>query len=136
VTNADHVFFSKHKVLLDNEASISVFQNKLLLTDLRKADRDVMLGGIQRGAAGVRVTEQVLFRDVGIVYYSDMASANILSFASQVDAGADITYDKVNDRFTMIPGNGESTYHFGRKDVTGSQGRFYVCDTRTMIDNN
>jgi hypothetical protein len=95
-----------------------------------------LLGGIQRGAAGVRVTEQGLFRDVGIVYYSDLVSANILSFASQVDAGADITYDKVNDRFTMIPAKGESTYHFGREDVTGSQGRFYVCDTRTMIDKN
>jgi hypothetical protein len=73
---------------------------------------------------------------VGIIFYSNLASANILSFASQIDAGADITSDKVNDCFTMIPANGEFTYHFGRKDVTGNQGRFYVCDTRTMIDNN
>jgi hypothetical protein len=105
-----------------------------LLTGLRKADRNALLGGIQRGAAGVRVTEEGLYRDVGMVYYSDLASANILSFSSQVDAGADISYDKINDRFTMAPANGE--YYLGRKDVAGSQGRFYVCDTSTMIENN
>jgi hypothetical protein len=63
----------------------------------------ISVGGIQRGAAGVRVTEEGIYRDVGIVYYSDLASANILSFASQIDAGADISYDKANDRFVMTP---------------------------------
>jgi hypothetical protein len=69
---------------------------------------------------------------VAKVYYSDAASANILSLASQIDAGADITYDKSNDCFVMIPANGVSTYYFRRKNVTGIEGRFYVCDTRTM----
>jgi hypothetical protein len=135
VTSAEHALFSKHEVLLDNEASISVFQNKELLTGVRRAEKNVQLGGIQRGAAGVRVTEEGIYRDVGIVYYSDLASAKILSFASEIDAGADITYDKANDRFVMTPVSGEYAYYFGRKEVTGSEGRFYVCDTRTMIES-
>jgi hypothetical protein len=76
--------------------------------------------------------ESGTYRDVGMVYYSDSASAKFSSFASQIDAEADITYDKANDCFTMTPANGDSTYYFGRKDVTGSEGRFYVCDTTTM----
>jgi Zinc knuckle len=51
VTSAEHALFSKHEILLDNEASISVFQNKELLTKVRRSEK---LGGIQRGAAGVR----------------------------------------------------------------------------------
>jgi hypothetical protein len=70
-----------------------------------------------------------------MVYNSDSASANILSFTSQIDAGAGITYDKANDRFITTPANGEYTDYFGRKDVTGSEGRFYMCDTRTMIES-
>jgi hypothetical protein len=72
---------------------------------------------------------------VAKVYYSDAASANILSLASPIDAGADITYDTSHDCFVMFPANGVSTYYFRRKNVTGSEGRFYVCDTRTMMNN-
>jgi hypothetical protein len=135
VTSADHALFSKQEVLLDNEASISVFQNYSFKESRqgRFARRHSARssGGQSNGARTISRCGNCLLQRSDI-----MASANILSFASQVDAGADITYDKVNDRFTMIPVKGKSTYHFGRKDVTGSQGRFYVCDTRTMIDKN
>jgi hypothetical protein len=82
----------------------------------------------------VRVTLEGVFQDVGTVYFDESASANILSFASQVDAGADISYDKSRDRFVMIPASGQNTYYFGRKDVSGSEGRFYICDIRSMIE--
>jgi hypothetical protein len=70
------------------------------------------------------------------VYFGECASANILSFAMQVDSGADITYDKATDRFSMIPASGSSVYYFGRKVVAvGSEGPFYICDTRSMIES-
>jgi hypothetical protein len=75
------------------------------------------------------------FREFGAVYYSEHASANILSFASQINAGADIDYDKALDRFTLTPAHSRNTYVFGRKDVEGSEGRFYVCDLRSMVYN-
>jgi hypothetical protein len=83
-----------------------------------------LLGGIQRGASGVRVTEEGEFKDIRTVYFNESASANILSFASQIDAGADITYEKERDRFVMIPDQGKNVYYFGRKRVKGSEGRF------------
>jgi hypothetical protein len=92
VTNAHNVFFSKYDVLFDNEASINIFSNRNLLTGVRAAEKKVMVGGIQRGASGVKVTEQGEFRDVGTVYVNDSATAAILSFASQIDAGAPISH--------------------------------------------
>jgi hypothetical protein len=133
VTNAHNVFFSKYDVLLDNEASINIISNRNLLTGVRAAEKKVMVGGIQRGASGVKVTEQGEFRDVGNVYVNDSATANVLSFASQIDAGADITYDTGRGRFIMRPSGCETAYYFGRKEISGSEGQFYICDTRTMI---
>jgi hypothetical protein len=133
VTNAHNVFFSKYDVLLDNEASINIFSNRNLLTGVRAAEKKVTVGGIQRGASGVKVTEEGEYRDVGTVYVNDSATTNILSFASQIDAGADITYDKDSDRFIMRPAGSETGYCFGRKEITGSDGKFYICDTRNMI---
>ena len=133
VAGTERAFFAKDEILLDNEASISIFSNENLLTGVKDADKKVMLGGIQRGATGVKVTKQGIFRDVGTVYFNPAASANILSFASQIDAGADITYDKYGDKFVMTPASGENTYHFGRKEAPGSAGKFYTCDIRTMI---
>ena len=104
-----------------------------LLSGIRESKRKLLLGGIQRGASGVRVTEEGDFQDIGTVYFNESASANILSCASQIDAGADITYEKGRDRFVMIPDQGKNAYYFGRKQVKGSEGRFYICDSRTMI---
>jgi hypothetical protein len=64
VTAAEHILFSKHEVLLDNEESVSVFQNKELLTGVKRADRNVLLGG----AAGVRATDEGNYRDIGMVW--------------------------------------------------------------------
>ena len=64
--------------------------------------------------------------------FSEMASANILSFASQVNAGADIDYDKSADQFTLRPANSGDSYVFSRKNVERSEGRFYVCVYRSI----
>ena len=69
------------------------------------------------------------------MYYSGAASANILSFASQVDSGAAIRYDYLGDCFTLRPKGSESVYRFGRKHVAGSEGRFYSCDWREFMND-
>lgn len=33
----------------------------------------------------------------------------------------------------MIPDQGKNSYYFGRKQVEGSEGRLYICDSRSMI---
>jgi hypothetical protein len=49
------------------------------------------------------------------------------------DSGADIRYNAKHGRFTMKPRGSDNIYSFCRRDIPGSDGRFYVCDTRTMI---
>ena len=54
----------------------------------------------------------------------------MLSFASQVDSGAVVRYEHLRDAFTLKQRGGSRTYVFGRKDIPGSEGRFYTCDWR------
>ena len=121
--------FSRFDVLLDNEASLNIFSNADLLTDLRKSGTTIRVSGIQQGG-GVKVDHEGEFGEFGTVYYSESASANILSFASQVDSGASIRYDHLSDCFTLQPKGSTRIFRFGRKRVVGSEGRFYSCDWR------
>jgi hypothetical protein len=42
----------------------------------------------------------------------------------------------VLDHFTLTPAHSSKTFIFGRKDVSGSEGRFYVCDLKQMVTKN
>ena len=66
------------------------------------------------------------------MFYNGDASANVLSFASQVDAGATIRYDHIKDCFTLQPKGSDNIYTFGRKTLPGSEGKFYSCDWRSI----
>jgi hypothetical protein len=131
VTASEVCMFSRYDVLLDNEASLNIFSNKELLTNVRRADRSIVVNGIQSGG-GVDVDREGDFGEFGTVFYSSDASANILSFASQVDAGANIRYDYLQDCFTLQPKGSVKVYRFGRKTIPGSEGRFYSCDWRSV----
>ena len=134
VTTLEQCMFSKYDVLLDNEASLNIFSNGDLLTGIRKSSRPVIVSGIQRDS-GVAVCHEGDFGDLGKVYLSETAAANVLSFASQVDSGAVIRYDHVRDIFTLKPRHGKRTYEFGRKSIPGSEGRFYSCDWRKVSED-
>ena len=125
VATEDIYCFTRYDVLLDNEASLNIFSNKDLLTDVRKSET-------VRVSGSVSVDREGNFGEFGTVYYSGAESANILSFASQVDSGADIRYDHLSDCFTLQPKGSTRTYRFGRKRVVGSEGRFYFCDWRKV----
>ena len=125
VATEDIYCFTRYDVLLDNEASLNIFSNKDLLTDVRKSET-------VRVSGSVSVDREGNFGEFGTVYYSGAESANILSFASQVDSGADIRYDHLSDCFTLQPKGSTRTYRFGRKRVVGSEGRFYFCDWREV----
>ena len=133
VTTCEMVLFSRDDVLLDSQASVNVFCNPLLLKNVRKSDRQVILNGVQSKADGVKITLEGDFDDVGKVYYSDESTANILSPAVMVDQGNDIRYDRKFDRLELRPAGSKKIYSFCRKNVKGSEGRFYCCDLNTMV---
>jgi hypothetical protein len=127
------ILFSQHHVLLDNQASVNIFNNANLLTDIGKSQKTIVLNGVQNDASGVTVSREGTFRNVGRVYYSDRASANILSMSAMVDSGAVVNYNQEANRFTMTPKGTTDIYSFSRMNVPGSEGKFFICDVRTMI---
>ena len=123
--------FTRFDVLLGDEASLNIFSNKDLLTDVMKSDKTVRVSGIEQGG-GVSVDREGNFGEFGTVYYSGAASANILPFASQVDSGAEIRYDHLSDCFILQLKGNTRIYRFARKSVVGSEGSFYSCDWREV----
>jgi hypothetical protein len=133
IAKEDRVLFTKYELLLDNQSSVDIVGNEDIITNKRRANKPITTSGIQLGASPAIVDTIGDFDEFGSVYYSENSSANILSFASQVNAGAGINYDRLSDVFTLKRANGSNVYVFSRKNVAGSEGQFYVCDLRTMM---
>ena len=50
-----NVFLSEYEILLVTEASINVFSNKDILTKSASAARPIVMNGVHKGAAGVKI---------------------------------------------------------------------------------
>ena len=134
VAGHESCLFSRFEILLDNQASLNVFSNIDLLRNVREADVSVTMTGIQLGAEGIRVDQVGDFSDLGEVYFCENASANVLSFAQQINAGSKIEYESNRDQFELRSKSSGKTYVFARKNVKGSEGRFYTYDTRSEFE--
>ena len=66
------VLLGAHELLLDNEASVSIFKDSALLNNVRDSKRPINMGGIQIGSPSLRVTRQGEFRDFGTVHTISM----------------------------------------------------------------
>ena len=66
VTADEICCFSRFDVLLDNEASLNIFNNAELLTDLRKSESTIRVSGIHKGG-GVSVDRAEEFEEFGTV---------------------------------------------------------------------
>jgi hypothetical protein len=132
--SSETALFSSNEVLVDSQASVNVFNSEHLLRNIRKSQRPIVLNGVQSGVSGVVIDMEGDFNELGAVFYSKGASANILSLAQLVDLGADVRYEAELDRFTLRPKTSDSLYIFCRKDIAGSEGRFYVCQLSTMVE--
>ena len=133
IAGEETVLLSSDDVVFDTGATVSFFKNSALLTGIEKSKRQIHVNGVQADAGGVKVDQEGSFIDIGKVYYSRNASANILSMSALVDAGAEIHYDQKENSFSLTPANSQNTYHFSRRDAPGSEGRFYVCSARSMM---
>jgi hypothetical protein len=132
----ERALFATDEVLIDSQASVNIFHNRLLLRNIRRSQRSIVLNGVKTGASGVAIDQEGDFNELGPVFYSEEASANILSLAQLVDSGCDVRYEHEFDKFSLRPPNSTSLYSFCRKDVTGSEGRFYECNLSTMIETS
>ena len=132
------VLFAGHILLLDSQSSTNVVAESKPLKSgsIRKTNEGIILNRVEKGSKGIKVDMVEELGDIGTVYYCPKASANILSFAAMSDAGAEIRYESEHGRFTMKPKGSKNIYSFCRQNIPGSEGRFYSCDTRSMISAN
>ena len=63
----EKAMFTRYDILLDTEASLNVFCNKDLLTNVTRATHHVVMTGVDSNAKGVKVIEQGQFEKVGVV---------------------------------------------------------------------
>ena len=95
----------KHDVLLDNQATTSIFREASLLTNIREGDYDLIIKGI--GRCEVKTNLIGDFGFFGPVNYCPDAITNVLSFA-EVKDNHKVHWDNNDDAFTMETDAGES----------------------------
>ena len=119
-------FFSPTEVLLDNQASKSIFKNSNLLSNIRHED-PFFIGGIDGTSKGLKVSESGDFGGLGRVGLSRSAAANVLSKTQMLDGGKRVSYDQDEDVYRLT--GGLSTYTFGRKILNnGRKSGHYACE--------
>ena len=118
------------RVMLDNQASTTIFKDISLVHDLVHID-EFVIGGVNGSAEGLRVNQAGSFRDLsgiaGEVGYNDRAAGNILSKSKLIDSGHKVTYDHVEDKYYLH--GDEHVYVFGRRVLSGGEkSAHYTCD--------
>ena len=58
VTSLETVLFARNDVLLDSQASVNVFCNRELLSNVREYKKKVVLNGVQAKASGVSISQE------------------------------------------------------------------------------
>ena len=107
----DRVLFSPSEVIFDNAASTLVFVNPDLLSHIVPSAAPTIVGGVQKGAPGVRIDDVGTFRDLGQVGIGKGASCNILSACQMVDTGRSFSYD--NDKDEFVVAGSDQEYRIG-----------------------
>lgn len=119
-----------YDVLLDSQSNTNAFQNKDLLTKLRRVP-DFSLGGMAEGRSIIsNQVGKVKGIDFGDVYLFPNAAANVLSQDKVADMGYPISYEQEQRRFIVtIPGHGDLI--FERR-----LGGLHVCDFSFLLDHH
>ena len=97
-------------ILLDNQATISVFSNTSLLSNIRSATEICHINEIASSGESIIAKEIGDYNGFKNIYSCPDAAVNILSF-SDTNKYCCNDYDKVNDTFLSTP-PGDKTYRF------------------------
>lgn len=105
------------EILLDNQATVSVFHNKRLLQNIRRASTPITIKGIGGSLKVDLVGDAGCF---GEVYFCPQATANLLCFYD-VDQKHHVSYDRDAKTFEVNISENK-TYKFV------ARGKLHVCD--------
>ena len=118
------VLFTSTDVLIDNQASRSIFCNADLLTEITDST-PFYIGGIDASSKGMLVNKRGCFEGYGHVALQPNAAANVISVAEALNRGYSIVYSSPDDMYTL--GVGKLEYNFSRKTVHGKKSSHYTC---------
>jgi hypothetical protein len=135
ITKEETVLLSINDVAFDNGSTIHLIKNPKLLTHISTTKNPIVVNGVQSDAAGVRVNMKGRLGDIGTVYYSKNATANILSIPNLVDSGDIVKYDSKGNKFTVQPKGNSQIYNFSRRNVAGNDSKFCVCNMDTLFSS-
>ncbi len=113
-------------ILLDNQATVSVFHYKSYLRNIRPAPRPVKIVGVGGQLTATQVGD---FGTFGAVYYHPNAVANILCF-SDVTKFYDTRYDASKDVFVIVNKKNGKEIEFGCKN------KLYVWNPSSRIEES
>jgi hypothetical protein len=125
ITKEETVLLSINDVVFDNGSTIHLNKNAKLLTGIAATKNPIVVSGVQTDAEGVQVNMEGKMGDIGTVYYSKNASANILSMSTLVDSGAKVKDNAAANRFTVQLRGSSKFYSFCRKNIDGNESKFY-----------
>ena len=91
--------FNNNDILLDNQATVSIFNNKNLLTNIHHSKNTINIIGIGGGITTNLVGYYCKMPSIK-VYYSPDSTANILSFKDVTTEYA-VEYQRIKDCFTV-----------------------------------
>jgi hypothetical protein len=74
-------------VILDSGSTAHMMRDRELLTNIKKLDVNVVIGGVENGSTGIRCSDYGSFKSVDNVLLSEDSSANILSLSLLKDKG-------------------------------------------------
>jgi len=97
VNNRGSKHFERFDVLLDNQASTSVFKERTMLENIRTSMNAITIKGI---GGSLEVTEEGDHEHFGTIAFSEDALANVLSF-SKVRMKYRVHYDHIKDTFIV-----------------------------------
>jgi hypothetical protein len=113
-------------ILLDTQATVSVFKNTNLVSKIKKVPSSCRIHGIG-GSVDVKRVADTHF--CGEVWFEPRVMANVWSFSEAKNA-YEIDYDKVNDQFIV---------HVSKKrtlKLTSKAGGLYIHDASYLIARN
>jgi len=115
---------SDKEVLLDNQATISIFKNKNLLKNIRNINKPILVNGIS--GVQIKVTQVGDYDWYGEVYYSPKVSANVLCYYDVAQLFPVVYND---DIFTVNISQYESPKIFAPKN------KLYILIDENVKDN-
>ena len=128
--------FSPTTILLDSQGGKCLVSNRDLIDSNLSDIEPYCIGGIDADSQGFDVVEAGFMKDFGTtpIGFSTRAVANVLSQAMLVDHGADVTYDKHNDRYVVTSGSTGNVLVFHRSRLpNGQKSNHYAHDTANPV---